>query len=133
VVKLLVDEPGSELARDAHRNASTRSASALGYVEAVAAIARMRNAGRISAGRFEDGLSDLEQIWQGIDVHAVTANVIQAAAKAAVDHGLRAYDSLHLATALALAEIERITLACWDRELRDAAQERAIPLLPEEL
>jgi uncharacterized protein len=131
VVKLLVDEPGSELARDAHQNASARSASALGYVEAVAALTRMRNAGRISAGRLEDGLGDLEQIWRGIDVHSVTADVIQAATRAAIDHGLRAYGSLHLATALALAEIERITFACWDRELRDAAREHGIPLLPQ--
>lgn len=132
-MKLLVDEPGSELARDAHQNASARSASALGYVEAVAALTRMRNTGRISANRFEDGLGDLEQIWRGIDIHAVTADIIQAAAEATIDHGLRAYDGLHLATALALAEVGHITFACWDRELRDAARERGIPLLPEEL
>jgi uncharacterized protein len=133
VVKLLVDEPGSELARDAHQNARAKSASALGYVEAVAALTRMRNAGRISAGRLKEGLSDLERIWRGIDVHAVTADVVQAATRAAIDHGLRAYDSLHLATALALAEVEGIEFACWDRELRDAARERGIALLPEGL
>lgn len=133
LVKLLVDEPGSDLAREAFRNASLASASALGYVEAVSALTRSRNADRISAARFEASLDELKRIWSAIDIHAVTTEVIEDATQAVVDHELRAYDSLHLATALAVAKVEHVTFACWDHELRDAAQELGIPLLPAEL
>jgi predicted nucleic acid-binding protein len=78
-------------------------------------------------------VDDLERLWRGIDVHAITAEVIQGAAQAAIDHRLRAYDSLHLATALALAEVERVTFVCWDRDLRGAARKHGLALVPERL
>jgi len=105
----------------------------LGYVEAISALARGRSSGRISAAQFGAAVDDLERLWRGIDVHAVTAEVIQGAAQAAINHGLRAYDSLHLATALALAAVERVTFVCWDRDLREAAQNHGFALVPERL
>lgn len=132
-MKLLVDEPGSDIARDEYRHAGFKSASALGYVEAVSALTRSRNGGRITAPQFASAVEDLREIWADIDVHAVTADVIQSASRAVAKHGLRAYDGLHLATVLAVAKVERVTFACWDRELREAAAERGIPLLPERL
>ena len=121
------------MTREAYRNARLTSASALGYVEAVSALARGRNAGRISIAEFEKALDDLEGLWVEIDVHAATSEVIEGAAQVVIDHGLRAYDSLHLATAVAIAKVEHITFACWDRELWEAAQSRGLALVPERL
>jgi uncharacterized protein len=133
VIKLLVDESGSDTAREIYRRASLKSASALGYVEAVSALTRGRNDGRFSVARFEGAIGELETIWNEIDIHAVTTDVIQEASQLVIDHGLRAYDSLHLATAVALARAENVIFVCWDRALRDAAESRGIPLEPEQI
>jgi len=63
----------------------------------------------------------------------VTAEVLRQAEHVASDHALRAYDSLHLATALRFAEVEDTSFACWDRELRDAAHEQGFTLIPAEI
>jgi uncharacterized protein len=133
LVKLLVDEPGSNTAREIYGRASLKSASALGYVETVSALTRGRNDGRFSVARFDGAIDELETIWSEIDIHAVTTDVIQEASQVVINHGLRAYDSLHLATALALARAENVIFVCWDRALRDAAESCGIPLEPEQL
>jgi predicted nucleic acid-binding protein len=93
----------------------------------------MRKGNRLSALRFEAALPELERYWESLYAHAVTDRLIEASSAAARDHALRAYDALHLATITAFQEVRQLTLACWDRELRDAARKRSIPLLPERL
>jgi predicted nucleic acid-binding protein len=132
LVKLLVDEPGSDTAREIYGKTSLKSASALGYVETISALTRGRNDGRFSVARFEGAIDELEAIWSEIDIHAVTTEVIQEAARVVIDRGLRAYDSLHLATALALARIENVIFVCWDHELREAAGSCGLALEPEQ-
>lgn len=109
------------------------SSSGITHVEATAALARMRKGNRLSATEFEATLSELEHCWDLVYAHAITDRLIEAASSAARDHALRAYDAMHLATITAFQEVRQLTLACWDRELRDAAQERGIPLIPERL
>ncbi len=127
---MLVDEPDSDVARDAFGRASAVATSALTRVEAVSALTRIRKGGRISAMQLRTGLRDLEKVWPKLDVHSVTAEVLRQAEHAASDHALRAYDSLHLATALRFAEIEDTSFTCWDRELREAAREHGFALVP---
>jgi uncharacterized protein len=107
-----------------------RTAS-VAYVEATSALARMRKGRRLSAAQLRAALEGLDALWETFYVHAVTDKVIQAAAQAALDHALRAYDALHLAAALVFAEGEKIVFACWDRELSEAAGKHGFVLLPE--
>jgi uncharacterized protein len=93
----------------------------------------MRKGNRLSAVELEAALSEFERYWGSLYAHAVTDRLIEAASSAARDHALRAYDAVHLASITAFQEVRQLTLACWDRELRDAAQERGIPLIPESL
>jgi uncharacterized protein len=132
LVKLLVDEPGSEIAQAVHARAGFVSTSAITHVEASAALTRMRKGNRLSGAKFETALWKLGDLWDLLYIHAVTDSLIQDASATAREHALRAYDALHLASLTAFTE-KPLTLACWDRELRDAAQERGIPLLPEGL
>jgi uncharacterized protein len=132
-VKLLVDEPGSEFADEAYKRSSAASTSALTYVEATSALTRMRNGGRLSRARHQSAIDDLDDLWTELDVHSVSDGVIERASRAAARHALRAYDSLHLATALALAEAKGYAFACWDRELRDAAHEHGFALIPAQI
>jgi predicted nucleic acid-binding protein len=133
VIKLLVVEPGSELIEDVFDRSANASTSALAYVEATSALARMRKGGRLSTTRRRSALRDLDELWDELDVSSVTNRLIEAASQAANHYALRAYDSLHLATALSVAEVERIAFACWDRELREAARARGLPLIPSQI
>jgi uncharacterized protein len=107
--------------------------TAIAYVEASSALARMHKGKRLSAAQLRAALEALDALWETFYVHAVTDKVIQAAAQAALDHALRAYDALHLAAALVFAEGEKIVFACWDRELSEAADKHGFALLPERL
>jgi predicted nucleic acid-binding protein len=93
----------------------------------------MRKGGRLSAGRYHTALDDLDALWSELDIHTVTDGLIETASRAATDHALRAYDSLHLATITTFADIEYVVVACWDRELREAASVQGFTLLPERL
>jgi predicted nucleic acid-binding protein len=92
----------------------------------------MRKGTRLSDREFETTLQKLEELWSLLYIHAVTDSLIHDASAAAKEHALRAYDALHLASVTAFAE-RPLTLACWDHELRGAARERGIALLPERL
>jgi len=93
----------------------------------------MRKGGRISSPEFEEGLAELDAYWREFFVLSVTDEAIRDASRAAIKHGLRAYDSLHLATALDFAKAGNVTFACWDRELRAAVGECGFALIPERI
>lgn len=92
----------------------------------------MRKGNRLSPAELRSALDELDSIWAALDVLEVTDTLIQAAAKTARDHTLRAYDAVHLAAALALARDEEITFVCWDNELSAAANAEGFTLIPEQ-
>lgn len=133
LVKLLVDEPDSDLANQAYDSAPAASTSAIARLEATSALARMQKGGRLSGRVCRAALDDLDDLWRELQVHAVTDPLIETATRAATEHALRAYDSLHLATITTFGDVEEVTVACWDRELRAAARDYGFALVPERL
>jgi hypothetical protein len=133
LVKLLVDEPGTEEAQSAYSEADGIRTTVIAHVEATAALARMRKGGRLTPAQFRRALDDLENIWRGIYSHTVSDALLATAAESARAHSLRAYDAVHLAGALSFAAGEELKFACWDRELREAARLRDFALIPEQL
>jgi uncharacterized protein len=129
-VKLLVEEPGSDLARAAYEEAAGVRTTSVAHVEATSALARMRKGDRITAPQLRTKLSQLDRLWRSLYVHAVTDAVLELASQCAILHSLRAYDALHLAGALSFAKGEQIEFACWDKELRTAAAEGDMRLVP---
>jgi uncharacterized protein len=130
LVKLLVEEPGSDIVRTAYGEAEGVRTTSIAHVEATAALARMRKGNRITAAQLRAKLSQLDRLWRSLYVHAVTDAILELASQCAVLHSLRAYDALHLAGALSFAKGEQIEFACWDRELRIAADEGDMQLVP---
>jgi uncharacterized protein len=130
LIKLLVDEPGAEEARSAYREADGVRTIAVAYVEATAALVRMRKGKRLTPAQLNRALDDLESIWRGIFSHAVDDALLAKAAESARTHSLRAYDAVHLGGALSFAAGEKLDFACWDRELRKAAEKHGLPLIP---
>jgi hypothetical protein len=93
----------------------------------------MRKGGSLTPAQLRRGLDDLEELWRGVYVHAVNDSLLAQAAESARSHALRAYDAVHLAGALSFAAGEELDFACWDKELRDAAQEHGLTLIPRQL
>jgi hypothetical protein len=93
----------------------------------------MRRGGRLSGHTHRKALDDLDDLWRELQVHAVTDPLIETATRAATEHALRAYDSLHLATIATFGDAEQVTVACWDRELRAAVRGYGFALIPERL
>jgi predicted nucleic acid-binding protein len=133
LVKLLVDEPGTEAVQRAYSDADGVRSTAIAHVEATAALARMRKGKRLTPTQLRRGLDDLENLWRGIYVHAVSDVLLAQAAQSARAHSLHAYDSVHLAGALSFATGEELEFACWDKELRDAAKKHGFALIPDDL
>lgn len=133
VVKLLVQESGSDLSRSSAEDAEAVITSQLTLVETRSALARMRGAGRITSVQHRATLSELAAFWSDTGVVDVMEPIVERAASLAEQHALRAYDAMHLASALAVAETARPAFGCWDRGLRTAAAQENLELVPSNL
>ena len=73
--------------------------------------------------------------WSDVIGVEITEAVVARADTLAWDHGLRGYDAVHLACALLWQEAigETITLATFDRQLWDAAQQVGLGVWPDTL
>lgn len=96
-LKLVLDEPGSERARELWRLSRVAVSSVLLYAECRAGLAMAHRVGR---------LSDVAQARKGVDdlwakVHSVIADgrLVCRAGELAEEFRLRGYDAVHLASA----------------------------------
>jgi uncharacterized protein len=128
LIKLIVDEQGTRQTREAVGEAAAVATSDISYVEARAALARMRAGGRIGAKAARTARRVLDEIW--LDLLSVPPDdeLLARAAELADEHSLRGYDSLQLAAATSLQGAGDVTFACWDAELRAAAADVGLAL-----
>jgi uncharacterized protein len=119
LVKLYLAEDGSEQSMALFAAAEVAIANALAFVEVRAALAAVVRAGRLEAAAHETAKADLQTLRETFAV-IDPGGVLDAAADAAERYGLRAYDAVHLATALAVAA-DDLVFVCWDGELSAAA------------
>jgi predicted nucleic acid-binding protein len=119
----VIDEQGTPQTRAAVDGASVVATSDVSYVEARAALARMRAGGRIGANATRGARRRLDDIW--LDLLSVPPDdeLLARAADLADEHSLRGYDSVQLAAATTLRTAADVTFVCWDAELRAAAQD----------
>ena len=108
---------------DAARSISVR----LLYPEARAALAKAARMGRITGCQLAAGVGELETIITEVDHIEMTAELAHAAGVLAQAHGLRGYDAVHLAAALAASDAEFV-LATGDTDLASAAQSLGISI-----
>ncbi|TAM87278.1 MAG: PIN domain-containing protein [Jatrophihabitans sp.] len=138
IVKLYADEDGHQTVR----RSRDLLVSVLARVEVPAAIWRKQRAGELSSGHATVLTADFEADFFGdpttaarFTVVAVTAAILDGAARACAVHGLRAYDAIQLASATAVraAVPDCTTFAAFDRSLRAAAAAEGFALLPADL
>ncbi len=111
----------------------------LARVEVPAAIWRKVRMGEVDAGdgamltqAFEADWTSEDAGWRPFVAVALSAKLLDHAAGLAATHGLRAYDAIQLATALAAREADPgcDSFACFDAGLRRAAAAEGFVLLP---
>lgn len=127
LIKLVVVEEESIEAAAVWDGSDLIVTSRLSYPEARAALAAACRAGRLSTSQLEDAKRALEERFQEIDLIEVTGQIAQFAGDLAEERGLRGYDAVHLASALAF-DSEPVVLATWDRELAQAARATGLDL-----
>jgi predicted nucleic acid-binding protein len=131
-VKLLVEEPGSDLAAELWDGCDAAVASRLAYPEVRAALA--------AAGRnhdlHDDEVRAAEHAWDGYWAATrpveLTAGVEQHAGGLARLYELRGADAVHLASALAIGDPD-IVVAVWDRRLHAGVQAAGVGVAPSRL
>lgn len=124
LIKLLIDEPGSDQVHHAAERAGLIAACRITWVEAMAAMARRQRDDPRSADAIEQARQRLSQLWSSFTVVEVNQQLVEAAGRFADVFALRADDSVQLAAAHALQTMsaQAVTFACFDRRLNQAAQ-----------
>jgi hypothetical protein len=132
LVKLLTEEPGSDLAAELWDGCDAAVASRRAYPEVCAALA--------AAGRNHD-LTERElaaagqtwgEFWAAIRPVELTAAVGQHAGQLARSSALRGADAIHLASALAIGDYD-LVMAVWDRRLHQGARSAGLRVAPADL
>jgi uncharacterized protein len=120
-VKLVVDEPDSDVARDLLARADLTMSSQVVYPEVRAAVAGIHRAGRIGSRRLRAAVEEIEKLYGGMQAIALDDPLARAAGDLAERYALRGYDAVHLASALAIDAPGELIVATWDAELAAAA------------
>ena len=104
LVKLYVQEVGSEDVRSLVHGAAVVATSIVAYPETRAALARLRRSGDLTPGKFAAAKRNFEDQWPAFLALEVTAAVSREAGDFAERYALRGFDALHLAS---FAEVAR--------------------------
>ena len=117
--------------RAAVKEATLVATSSLAYVEAKAAFARRRRDGGLTAGEHRRIARTFDADWPRYLVLEVVNELIREAAKLAERRRLRAYDAVHLASALVLQRRlgRPVMMAARDSQLEAAALAEGLRLV----
>lgn len=129
LIKLFLEEPGADEARDLWDEANLVSVALIAYPEARAALASAKRAHRISSAELDEAKGKLRRLWTQTQVIDFDEPLAVSAGEAAEEFGLRGYDAVHLATVLTLDD-ESLLIASWDADLRSAALEVGLRVAP---
>jgi predicted nucleic acid-binding protein len=123
LLKLIIDEDGSDRAAAIWTAADAVASVNLIVVEARAAIAAATRAWRLSKSQHRTVVAELDVLLGDLHLIPVSDELVTAAADLAEEEGLRGYDAVHLAAALA---IEATVLTSADSALCDAAAHQGL-------
>lgn len=129
LVKVVVEEEGSDLAAALWEGADALLASRLAYVEVRAALAASARRGSLSRAARRASERWWEELWAGVRPVELTAAVERAAGDLAGRHALRGADAIHLASALAIGEPAPV-VAVWDRRLHAGCRAEGLAVAP---
>jgi predicted nucleic acid-binding protein len=119
-VKLLVEEPGSELAVALWDGCDAAVSSRLAYPEVRAALAAAHRNHDLDRDGFEQAEQGWEDFWRATRPVELTLAVERRAGELAAEYALSGTDAVHLGSALAISD-PGLIVAVWDRRLHAGA------------
>jgi predicted nucleic acid-binding protein len=123
LLKLLIEEEGSEQAGVIWDAADVLASAALLVVEARAALAAAERGKRLTAAQLREAKTELATLVEELTVVEITQGLVDLAADLSEEEGLRGYDAVHLAAALT---VEAVVLTSADIDLLAAADRRGL-------
>ena len=128
LVKIYVPEIETAAVQRLVDAAEVIASSSLAYVEARAAFARKRRERDLSARDYRDLVQDFDHDWDKYLIVDASDAVIKLAGRLAEKHALRAYDAVHLASAVTVRkEGDRpVSFSCFDARLLRAARREGL-------
>jgi predicted nucleic acid-binding protein len=131
LVKLYIEEAGSQEVKAMAKRARIVSSSRVAYVEARAGIARKHREAELSKEEYAQLIKDLKQDWDNYFIVEVSESVAKLGGELTSKHPLRGFDAIHLASALLLRNRTRleVSFSCFDERLKAAAQAEGLTVL----
>jgi uncharacterized protein len=127
LVKLYVEESGSDVVRARILTAEHVATSVLAWPETLATLARRRREGLLSAKEHEALGAQFRVDWSALVAVDLDGRVLELVDELVALHPLRGADAVHLASALVLVEAGLyVAFACADRTLAAAARSRRL-------
>ena len=109
LVKLFLEESGSDQVRALVADATAIATSVVAYAETRAVLARRRRERILTPRAFTTAKRSFEGQWPKFVSIEVTADVARQAGDLAERYALRGFDSVHLASFVAIASLRRRT------------------------
>lgn len=129
LVKLLVEETGTELASELWDGCDAALSSRLAYPEVRAALAASTRNLDLTEEELGAAEAAWEAFWASMRPVELTPTVERNAGELAVRRALRGADSVHLASALAIGAAD-LVVAVWDRRLHAGALAENLAVAP---
>ena len=128
-VKLVVAEPGSDIAAALWDGCDAALSSRLAYAEVCAALASALRNQDLDPRGHRRALSEWALFWAATRPIELTEQVERHAGELARRHALRGADAVHLASALAIGAHD-LVVAVWDRRLHDGVVAADLAVAP---
>jgi uncharacterized protein len=132
LVKLVVDEPGSEDVARSWDAVDSVLTSRVANPEVRAALAAARRDARLDTRAYRQAKAGWDELHRTLRLVEVTAQLEQEAGELAGRHALSGSDAVHLASALTVAAVP-VVVATWDARLHRAAHASGLATLPGQL
>lgn len=130
IKQYLQDEPGFADVYAIAAQSRTIATSRLSFVEVRAGLAAARRADRLGQIEHDLAVTSFGQAWRAYSVLDVSETVCLRAGSIAGVFGLRAGDSIQLASMLELGSEDDVVVVAWDARLRAAAASAGLTVFP---
>jgi predicted nucleic acid-binding protein len=129
LVKLVLDEAGSDIAAALWNACDAALSSRLAYPEVCAALAAAGRNHDLTEAEASAATAEWDVFWASMRPVELSAGVERTAGALAAVHHLRGADAVHLASALALGSTD-LTVAVWDKRLHAGAAAVGLAVAP---
>jgi predicted nucleic acid-binding protein len=135
LVKRFVAEPGTEAVNEIVSRAEVMGTAVICRAEVAAAFAKAIRTGTLTPTGAAAALQEFRDEWPQLIRLQVTERLMAHADSLAWSHGLRGYDAVHLAAAMAWQDEfgMQVTLATFDQLLWKAANRAGLLVYPHDL